>query len=74
MHEYDHLELGQEKERSSYQGLGKAFNRKHLCQIKSLLLVFCFRCKLSAPRIHPEVPVEGRLRGMAESRFVASCR
>ena len=74
MHEYDHLELGQEKERSSYQGLGKAFNRKHLCQIKSRLLVFCFRCKLSAPRIHPEVPVAGRLRGMAASRFVASCR
>ena len=70
-HKYDHLELGQEKEHSSYQGLSKAFNRKHLCQIKRLLLAFCFRCKLSAPKIHPEISVEGELGGMAGSGFAA---
>ena len=55
---HDHLELVQQKA-LQLPGLVKAFNRKHLCQIKRLLLVFCFRCKLSAPRIHPEISVEG---------------
>lgn len=74
MHKYDHLELVQEEESSGYQGLLKAFNRKHLCQIKRPLLVFCFSCKLSAPRIHPGISAEGELRGAAGSRFVAWCR
>lgn len=49
----EHLGLVRGEQSSGYQGLPKAFNRKHLCQIERTRLVFCLSCKLSAPRIHP---------------------